>query len=165
LLTEKKYIPTATTYCRLGECHLVINRPAQAQDDFFKATELDPESAGVWVGLAKASSMAGDWRRAILAARKALGLQEDNAQALTLLGYSLLKSGQQEEALATLIRGAKAKPQDGTLQCVLGRAYAASGNSTKAVECYQQALRLESGNSLARELLAQSTASKTRATP
>ena len=104
-------------------------------------------------------------RRAIQSARKALGLQEDNAQALALLGYSLLKNGQNEEALAALIRGVKAKPEDGTLQCVLGRAYAVSGNSTKAVECYQQALRLEPGNSLARELLAQSTAPKTRATP
>jgi tetratricopeptide (TPR) repeat protein len=165
LLADKKYTPSSTTYCRLGECHLVLNRPAQAQDDFFKATELDPESAGVWVGLAKASSMAGDWRRSILAARKALGFQEDNAEALALLGYSLLKNGQHEEALAALIRGTKARPEDGTLQCVLGRAYAVSGNSTKAVECYQQALRLEPGNSLARELLAQSTAAKTRATP
>lgn len=165
LLTDKKCIPSSMMYCRLGECHLVMNKPAQAQDDFFKATELDPESAGVWVGLAKASSMAGDWRRSILAARKALGFHEDNTEALVLLGYSLLKNGQHEEALAMLIRGAKAKPEDGTLQCILGRAYAVSGNTTKAMECYQQALKLEPGNSLARELLAQSTASKARATP
>ncbi len=165
LLADKKYTPSSMTYCRLGECHLAMNKSAQAQDDYFKATELDPESAGVWVGLAKASVMAGDSRRAILSARKALELQENSADALTLLGYSLLKNGQQEEALAVLVRGAKAKPQDGTLQCILGRAYAQSGNSIKAAECYRQALQLEPGNSLARELLAQSAATKAKAAP
>jgi tetratricopeptide (TPR) repeat protein len=165
LLADKKYTPSSMTYCRLGECHLVMNKPALAQDDYFKASELDPECVGVWVGLAKASLMAGDPRRGILAARKALELQENNSDALALLGYSLLKNRQQEEALAVLLRGAKAKPQDGTLRCLLGRAYAMSGNSSKAVECYQQALQLEPGNSLACELLAQSTATKTKATP
>jgi cytochrome c-type biogenesis protein CcmH/NrfG len=64
-----------------------------------------------------------------------------------------------------LVRGAKAKPRNGTIQCILGRAYAASGNSAKAAECYQLALQLEPGNSLASELLAHSTATKAKATP
>jgi tetratricopeptide (TPR) repeat protein len=157
LLADKKYTPTSTAYCRLGECHLAMNRPAQAQDEYFKATELDPDCAGVWTGLAMASLVANDPKRAILAARKSMAIEPDNAASLALMGYALLKNGQNDDALAVLIRGAKNSPSDSTLQCVLGRAYAAAGNPAKAVECYQLALRLEPDSRMARELLTNAT--------
>jgi tetratricopeptide (TPR) repeat protein len=152
LLADKSYKPNSIFLCRLGECHLALNKPLLARDDFFQASELAPEVAGVWVGLSKSALAGGDAARAILSARKALELEPQNADAVVLLGYALLRDGQNQAALSVLETSAKARPEDSTLQCVLGRAYAANGNADRATTCYRQALRLDPQNPLARDL-------------
>jgi Flp pilus assembly protein TadD len=71
-----------------------------------------------------------------------------------VLGYVLLRDRQADQALAVLTGAAAAHPQDATLRCLLGRAYAASGHEDQARRCYAAAFQVEPDNALVHELLA-----------
>jgi Flp pilus assembly protein TadD len=135
-----------------GDCLLALNRPGEACDAYYRARDLQPDSAAAWVNLAKALLACKDARRAAMAAKEATKLQPDNPDAALLLGYALLCDGQIHEALEVLNRAVLTGPGDSMLQCLLGRAHEAAGDQVQAGRCYAAALELEPQNQLAREL-------------
>lgn len=156
LRASPQYKDRAWVYRTLGDCLLALGQPREAHEAWFRATELDPTAAEAWAGLAKSSLLMGDFYRAITAAREALKLKDDDADAAMILGYALLRNGQADQALAVLTAASAAHPQDVTLKCLLGRAYAATGRDDQARRCYVAAFQAEPDNVVALELLAQS---------
>ena len=154
LLASADCTPGTWVYTMLGDCDMAMDRPRQAQDAYYKATEASPESAGAWVNLAKPALLLKDWARAILAARRALALDPTMLDATLLLGYALLLDGQADGSLSVLAEAGKQHPDSAELQCLLGRAHAAAGNAAEAMRCYAAALRITPDHPVAKELLA-----------
>jgi Flp pilus assembly protein TadD len=80
-------------------------------------------------------------------------LGEDSADAAMVLGWALLKEGRRGEAVAALIHAVSEHPESVMLRCLLGRAYAAGGNTAQAARCFNAALQLDPDSAVARSLL------------
>jgi tetratricopeptide (TPR) repeat protein len=137
----------------LGDCQMQTGKSNGALEAYRHATELFPDDAGAWTALAKASLACHDDAKTALAARQALALDPDRADASALLGYALIRQGEIHKATAQLLASSKEHAEDATIQCLLGQAYAAGGQPERAMQCYATALKLEPDNRLARELL------------
>jgi tetratricopeptide (TPR) repeat protein len=142
-------------YVMQGDCKMALGQPAGAAPAYLAATRLDPNNPGVWAALARAALASHDVGRAIQAAGEGCRIEPDHLESATLLGFALLRAERPAEALTVLQKAAEAHPADGMLQCVLGRAYQAAGNSDRARKCFQRALQLEPNNVTAKTLLAQ----------
>lgn len=154
-LTEQKgYTAPVWVYTMLGDAYLALGKPLKARDAYYVATERRPQDPGVWVNLGKAAMELGDMARAMLSARQALELEPGRLDATMVLSYAMIRSGQAQNAIALLTRAVGRHPSSGTLQCLLGRAYAETGDGAQAKRCYALAARLEPDCRLARELLA-----------
>ena len=112
-------------------------RPATANETrdvayYEMATEVRPDDADAWTGLAREQLRAGDAIGATLAARRAVALAADSADAQELLGLSLLAAASGgEEASATPSDNEVAPP--GTARSI-GRAAEAAVALTRALE-------------------------------
>ena len=149
----RDYAIPAWVHTITGDCQMALNRPYEARDAYYIASELSPSSPGVWANLAKAALALQDTPRAILTARQALNLDAGCLDALLVLGYALMRDGQIPRAVGVLQGAVAQHPNNGTVKCLLGRAYAAQGNGAEAARCYAAALRAEPDNALARELV------------
>ena len=154
LVNEKDYTASARVLCLLGDSHLAAKSPRDARDAYRRATELQPRNAGTWTQLAKAALAMKDYDRCVVAARTALEVDAADVPANYVLGYALLLQGQNGQALAAMKAADAANPDNAVVLCLLGRAYAATGDSKQARECYRKALELEGDNVVAQELLA-----------
>jgi tetratricopeptide (TPR) repeat protein len=160
LAATEAYKNRAWVYLMKGECLLALGRAGEAREACYQASDLDPGNLAVWLCLAKASLAMGDFPRAVCAAREVLKLDATNADAAMVFGYVLLRDRQADQALAVLSGALTTHPQDATLRCLLGRAYAASGRNDQAKQCYAAALQAEPENVLAKELLTAVTSAK-----
>jgi tetratricopeptide (TPR) repeat protein len=150
---DKDRPPALGVLTILGDCQMLVGRPNAAVTVYQQATELYPSDAGAWTNLAKAALACHEYARTVLAARQALGIDPDRADAAALLGYALIRQGEIHRATAELEASCKEHAEDATLQCLLGQAYAAGGEPQRAMKCYAAALELDPGNRIARELL------------
>lgn len=139
-------------YATLGDSHLALGDRAEAIAAYRKLCELRPDAVS-WVSLAKAHLESGATAEVIQSATRALELEADNADALSLLGYALIETGQCERAITLLAPAAQTQPENTMLQCLLGQAYDALGEPNRARNCYSEAVRLEPENALAWALL------------
>jgi len=143
----------AWAFTMLGDCHMEMDLTNEARRSYHRASELSPGSPGCWANLSKALLAIGDLPRAIDAARRALRLDANCADASILLGYAMLRDGQVPAALAVLERAAERHPENADLRCILGRVHEVAGRREGARRCYSEALRIDPSNDLARELL------------
>jgi Flp pilus assembly protein TadD len=104
----------------------------------------------------------GDFGRCVIDAGEALRLESYHPDASMLYGYALLRVGQDEQALTFLRQAVLVHRDSGDLRCLLGRAYEARGDRSKAMSCYNQAVELEPANNLARQLLASAAGAPAR---
>jgi tetratricopeptide (TPR) repeat protein len=154
LVLCRDYEPPAWIHKTRGDCHMALKQYAQARDAYVAARQKKPESPEAWADIAKAALALQDAPRAILSAREALRLDAGCEEAALILGYALLVDGQTRDAISALDAAVRAHPRNGTLRCLLGRAYEASGDSASAERCYQAAVLVDPSNELARALLA-----------
>ena len=153
LTALKEYRPRVWVYVMLGDSCLAAERPDEALRAYQTAGRLDASSPAIWTGMAKANLVIGDSGGAVLAAGRALILDQDNLDASMLLGCALLADRRVQEALRHLIRATGKHPKDPTLWCLLGRAHTAAGSDARAVRCYSTAAGLNPDDRLARALL------------
>jgi cytochrome c-type biogenesis protein CcmH/NrfG len=153
LADGKERTPSLGVLTIMGDCQMVSGKTNAALEAYQHATELFPDDSGAWTNLAKAALACRDDARTVLAARQALAIDPDRADAAALLGYALLRQGEIHKATAELAACSKQHAEDATIQCLLGQAYAAGGEPERAVRCYATALKLEPDNKLARALL------------
>lgn len=154
LLDREGYKPLTAVHMMIGDAYLATDKPSQAFNAYFSATEQAPRTPAVWTAVARAALAMKDNPRAVLAARKALQLSVGELEAGLLLGYALLRDGQADEAVRTLTLTIAGHPESPMAHCLLGRARAAAGDRAEAVRCYNRALQLDPGHRVARELLA-----------
>lgn len=152
LLAVKDYVGTAVTYSRMGDCNMAVGDYVEARNAYYKATELSPNNAGVWVNLAQAALALKDNDRAIASARTALTVEAGNLDATLILAYGLLKNNKADQAIEILQKSATFHADSAQLQLVLGRALQAAGQKDKAQAAFNKALALEPENKLAKEL-------------
>ncbi len=148
-----RYSEAAWVYTMLGDCYLAMEQPIHARDVYQVASSLQPDSAGVWINLAKAAIAMKDYPRAIISGRQALALERRNLDAVLVLGYALILDGQASHAVDVLSDGVRRHPQSTVVLCLLGRAHSSTGNTTDAVKCFKTALKIDPENELAKELL------------
>ena len=84
----------------------------------------------------------GDWREAERLCREALKAQQDNLDALNLLGIITAQTGRGEEAVDLLSRLVAAVPNAAPAHFNLGAAYWVSKRTAEALESYERALVL-----------------------
>ena len=172
LAQSQQYSSAMWVHSMLGDCYLVTGRASEARDCYYRASDLQPQSPGVWVNLAKAALALKDSSRAKLCATHAISLDPSNQDAKLLLGAALLQdcsavtAGSNDpqaaekaallagQARAVLQKAAAEHPDNVMIHCLLGRAYVAGGDTEQAKGCFNEVLRREPGNVLARELLA-----------
>jgi tetratricopeptide (TPR) repeat protein len=136
----------------LGQSYLADQQASKAKEIFTQLTSKEPRVASHWVGLAKAALAAGDATRAMASARAAIALDPAQAEASVVLGYVLLKQGQNQKANSMLVGAARLHPDNPTLLCLLGRSYDALKQHEQALKCYKAAAAIQPGNRFAQML-------------
>lgn len=103
------------------------------------------EISSVGQALAIALSVQREGRLEAAAAiyRELLAVDPDNAEVVLLLAICMYDQREHGSAEQLLRRGLAKRPSDHRLHVVLGRVLKAQGRFGDAVECYQQALRLQ----------------------
>lgn len=138
----------------LAQSYLADRQAPKAKAVFTELTRREPRVANHWVGLAKSALDTGDTARAMLSAREALALDPAQADAAIVLGYVLLKDGQNQRANTMLVNVTRKHPDNATLLCLLGRSYDALGQHEQAVKCFKAASSQQPGDLFAKMLAA-----------
>jgi CubicO group peptidase (beta-lactamase class C family) len=81
------------------------------------------------------------------------GNEEDRERTLNGVGYTLLRSGQVQEAIAVFRRNVQEFPKSSNVYDSLGDAYMKAGQKSPAIENYQKSLDLDPKNRNAAEML------------
>src|SRR5438128_2011183 len=87
LLEKDGFKDRADLLAALGQAQLQTGKPRDARRSFETATEKDPSSSKIWLGLARAAMEANDFKRSELALRKAHSLEPKASEAYLLHGY------------------------------------------------------------------------------
>ena len=155
LLTDEKYLKRADLYLALGECQMQMNKPRDARDSFDTASQISPNQATVWVGLAKAAIAIGDLRRAEMALKRSLSIEPASSEGNLLLGYVRMRQGKFDESLASFRKSNALDAGDTVSLCMIGYVLERMGKSDEALRCYASALKLKPGDELATRLMAE----------
>ena len=124
----------------------------EARDLLTQAVARDPDSAWGYTGLAISHAQDALWGwsdsrvLSIMAAqqnaKRAIGLDDDDAQAHAVIGLVQLFSRSHEEAIRTLEHAIELNPNLANAHASLGLALAFCGETDKAVDQVNQAIRL-----------------------
>jgi predicted Zn-dependent protease len=153
LLGRKNYEAPTWVYLMLGDAYLAQGQGRNAFNAYFNASEREPKQVEVWLSLSRAALAMNDSPRAVGSAQRALMLAAGDVNAQLLLGCALLKDNQPARAVLVLTDAAADHPENPTVRCLLGRAHVAMGQRDQAAKCYAEALRLDPGSELARQLI------------
>jgi len=153
LLARKNYEAPTWVYLMLGDAYLAQGQGRNAFNAYFTASEREPRQVEIWLSLSRAAIAMDDAPRAVGSAQRALMLAAGDVNAQLLLGCAFLKDSQPSRAVLVLTGAAADHPDNPTVQCLLGRAHAALGQKDRAVKCYTEAIRLDPGSELAKQLL------------
>jgi tetratricopeptide (TPR) repeat protein len=134
--------------------------PAAARVEYEKVVRLSPKDALAYNNLGNIYRDLHETDKAIAAYKKAIDLNPRSVNT-----YANLASVQQhnqeriDEAIATYQQGLKVLPDDSQLQLLLGLAYEANHDTTRAVQTYKNILTHDPGNTAAKANLTRVTAS------
>ncbi len=126
-----------------------------AELNFAKAIELDPNITSAYNGLAQVYTLRGDFAAAEAQFRLALRADPDHAPSLLGLGNLLIGKGEFEAGLRHLTAAVEIDPEDPGVQCSLARAYLMNGNIAFAEQAVGNALALSPGYPMAIRLSAE----------
>ena len=154
LLDKDEYKDRADLLSAHGQALLQTGKPREARRSFEAATQKDPASAKTWLGLARASMEANDFKRSEIALRKAHALDKTGAEPYLLHGYLRIKENRMKDALASFQKASSLDPEDTVSICMVGYVYEKTGRQDKAMEQYGKALQLKPNDPLASRLMA-----------
>jgi predicted Zn-dependent protease len=121
----------------------------RAKRDYRKMTELDPNSAVAYNGLAEVSLQAGDYQDALVAGRRAAELAPDEWVAMYNLGMIEDRLGNALDAAVHLERAIALKVPDARhrllIDLYLARAYARLGEAARAQDAVLELRKHKSG--------------------
>ena len=125
---------------------------ALAQKFFQQAIDLDPTFSGAYGGLAMAHTQAAELQTRGLAealittealARKAVGLDNGDAEARSLLGLALLRRGDYEGASAEAERALETSPNLASAHHILAMTLIFSGRPREGLVALERSIRLD----------------------
>ncbi len=154
LLEKDGFKDRADLLAALGQAQLQTGKPRDARRSFETATEKDPSSSKIWLGLARAAMEANDFKRSELALRKAHSLEPKASEAYLLHGYLRIKQDRMKDALVSFERASSLDPTDTVSVCMIGYVYEKTGRQDKAMEYYGKALKIKPNDPLASRLMA-----------
>ena len=154
LLENEQYKGRADLLAALGQSQLHVGKPREARRSFEEATQKDPASQQIWLGLAKAAMESSDFKRAEMALKKAYALDKNAPDAHLLLGYLRLRQSRYKEALAAFEKASSKDPKDTVSICMVGYVHEKTGKKDLAMEYYAKALQLKPNDPLASRLIA-----------
>ena len=154
LLEKDDFKDRADLLAALGQAQLQTGKPRDARRSFETATEKDPSSSKIWLGLARAAMEANDFKRSELALRKAHSLEPKASEAYLLHGYLRIKQDRMKDALVSFERASSLDPTDTVSVCMIGYVYEKTGRQDKAMEYYGKALKIKPNDPLASRLMA-----------
>jgi tetratricopeptide (TPR) repeat protein len=124
----------------LGVCHFLQKQYDRAIARLKKSTEIDPEIAEGYFGLARALQAAGRIDEAVSAAESCVRCDEDAARGPLLLAEIRTQKNQVDKAIAALKPAVEKSPDDITLRLALADAYGKNGNTLEAAQQLDAAL-------------------------
>jgi len=154
MLASGKFEKRPDLLAALGECQLQTGHAGQALQSFQQASQIGPDSMGVWLGVARAELQLDSPRRAELALRRCLAIDDAAGQAHLLLGYVQLRQDRLTEAYASFARASQLDPADTVSLCMVGLTLDRLGRAPEAAACYRRALKMNPGDEMAGQLLA-----------
>ena len=137
----------------LGTCLLRLNRAAEAVAYFEKVTALAPDSAIAFNNVGVAYGALQQTEKAVEAYKTALQLDPDNAQAWKNLALIYLQDERVGEGVYILAAVVKSHPGDVEALCLLASCYEEGEQYESARVLYNEALKYEPENAMAREAL------------
>lgn len=155
LTKDARYKTRGDILAALGECQMQLGKHNDARDNFDLATKVAPALVGNWLNLGKAGLAVNDLRRAELALRKAVSLDNRHAEAHLLMGYLRLKQGKLDNAFTSFRQASALDPRDATSLCMIGFVLEKKGRPNEAITYYAKALKLKPNDELATTLMAQ----------
>ncbi|MEE4639844.1 MAG: tetratricopeptide repeat protein [Wenzhouxiangella sp.] len=115
-----------------------------------RAESVDPQGPGTLVLRAWLHYARGDFAPAIQGLRQALAVDHDQPDALGLLSYCLLLTGQEKKARPVVDHLLAVDPLTPLTVCLPGMIHAMEGRFKEAVEPYREMLAKDPGNPVAR---------------
>ncbi len=117
-----------------------------ARDSLQAAIELDPADARAWFNLGLTRQKLGDAAGGHAALRRARELDRSDVDIARALASSDIDRGDWVEAVALLLEGTRARPEEPELWLQLGRAQRGLGNADGALSSWESAARLDPDN-------------------
>src|SRR6185436_7611138 len=106
------------------------------------AVELAPDEERYLIRLAEVYQLLGEWRTSLGPAERALALSPANVPAAILRAEALTRTGRSQEARDTLARALEMNPEASAVHAGMGWAMLRAGDSNRATEFFDNALRL-----------------------
>jgi tetratricopeptide (TPR) repeat protein len=154
LVANDKFAHRADLRAAIGECDCELGEYRDAREAFEVATQLDPASAGWWIGLAKAALQCNDYQRVETSLRRARALDANSSQANLLMGCLRLRQDRLPEALAAFNKVSSGDNADSLSLCMSGYVLQKLGRTHEAAEYYNKALQRDPHDELATQLMA-----------
>ncbi len=149
----KKESSNKSIILALGDCYIESGEFHQAQRCFEEAARQDASNPAIWRRLAQTALGRGDLSRARSYAGKALILEKDNNDALTVMAYIMMKENDYDGAHEIIENIIAIDQKNSLAYCMLGQTYEARGYPSKAANCYAQALQIDPQDRLAGKLM------------
>jgi len=137
----------------LGDLFLTLGKIHLAENHIKKAIALKPENPGYRYILGFVYSNRRQWDKAIPEFKIAVKKEPDNSEYLRALGWALFESGDTARGLVSLEKASRLAPDNANILTDLAMAYLSLLNTEKAREYAESAVRIDSTNSLAQNVL------------
>lgn len=141
--------PSAVMHLNLGEALLARNRLAEAQAEFQRGVQLDPNDSRLYINLAGIAQKRGDGPGALVLLDRAGALAPKDARIFSNRGSLLHDLGRIDEALTALQTALTLQPRLADAHLNLGVLYADRGQLEEAVRSFAEAARLRPGDAAA----------------
>jgi tetratricopeptide (TPR) repeat protein len=117
----------------------------QAIEHYHRQAKLQPNSASIQVDLGNLYARKGKWSNAIACYSKALRINPKEAKAHLNLAKILAKTGNKEQYIEHMYLAFILQPDLGSAEdhFLLGEALRKEGNRSRAIACYEQAIKLQ----------------------
>ncbi|MDR2465821.1 MAG: tetratricopeptide repeat protein [Prevotellaceae bacterium] len=131
----------AELFCQTAYCYERISEPEQAELYYEKALDENPFDEKIWISLGIFHSGNSDHLKALHAFDFALSINEKNISAAIGKSNTLIMLKEIDAAMKWTTEMLETKPNDPDLLFNLGKCHVEKNNTSKAEECFTEAIR------------------------